>query len=237
MSTRIVTLFGEEIVPEPQKPAGKGRAKKSERNAPAEAETPANEETPESQPAAEVVAADAQEANIPADVIAGPQEDAQVLPSPAPVRADQTIAPAEDDSAAPAQPQTTKKSRKRTGEDGMLAKPDADIIPEDWAGDKKYYTIGEVAGFFKVNTSHIRFWTNEFKLKVRTTRKGDRLYTPDQVRELRAIYHLVKERGFTLSGARTKLKEQNKRDVTTVDLKTSLTELRGRLVKLRDQLT
>jgi len=114
--------------------------------------------------------------------------------------------------------------------------PAADIIPEDWKGEKKYYTIGEVAEFFKVKTSHIRFWTNEFKMKVRTTRKGDRLYTPENVKELRAIYHLVKERGFTLTGAKTKLRAQNKRDVTTVDLKTSLTQFRNKLLILREQL-
>lgn len=110
------------------------------------------------------------------------------------------------------------------------------IIPEDWSGDKKYYTIGEVATLFSVKTSHIRFWTNEFKLKVRTTRKGDRLFTPEQVKELRAIYHLVKERGFTLTGAKTKLKTQNRRDITTIDLKDSLMALREKLQILRDQL-
>jgi DNA-binding transcriptional MerR regulator len=111
-----------------------------------------------------------------------------------------------------------------------------DIIPEDWSGEKKYYTIGEVADFFKVKTSHIRFWTNEFKLKVRTTRKGDRLFTPEQVKELRAIYHLTKERGFTISGAKAKLKTKNNMDVTTVDLKTSLLLLKTKLIALRKQL-
>ena len=110
------------------------------------------------------------------------------------------------------------------------------VIPDDWKGDKKYYSIGEVASLFKVKTSHIRFWTNEFKLKVRTTRKGDRMYTPEQVRELRAIHHLVKERGFTLSGAKAKLKTQNKRDVETIDLKQSLLQLRNKLVIIRNQL-
>ena len=111
-----------------------------------------------------------------------------------------------------------------------------DIIPEDWSGEKKYYTIGEVADFFKVKTSHIRFWTNEFKLKVRTTRKGDRLFTPEQVKELRAIYHLTKERGFTISGAKAKLKTKNNMDVTTIDLKTSLLLLKTKLIALRKQL-
>src|SRR5690606_16673641 len=50
-------------------------------------------------------------------------------------------------------------------------------LPE-WELSKKYYTIGEVAKFFDVNTSHIRFWSKEFNLKLRTTRKGDRMYTP-----------------------------------------------------------
>ncbi|MCD6012102.1 MAG: MerR family transcriptional regulator [Flavipsychrobacter sp.] len=109
-------------------------------------------------------------------------------------------------------------------------------LPDDWKGDKKYYSIGEVAALFKVKTSHIRFWTNEFKLKVRTTRKGDRLYTPEQVRELRTIHHLVKERGFTLTGAKAKLKTQNKRDVETIDLKQSLLQLRNKLVIIKNQL-
>jgi DNA-binding transcriptional MerR regulator len=109
-------------------------------------------------------------------------------------------------------------------------------LPEDWQGEKQYYAIGEVAALFKVKTSHIRFWTNEFKLKVRTTRKGDRLFTPAQIRELRAIYHLVKERGFTLTGAKAKLKAQNKRDVETVDLKQSLLQLRNKLLAIRNQM-
>ena len=109
-------------------------------------------------------------------------------------------------------------------------------LPEEWSGEKQYYAIGEVAELFKVKTSHIRFWTNEFKIKVRTTRKGDRLYSPDQIKELRAIHHLVKERGFTLTGAKAKLKAQNKMDVETVDLKQSLLQLRNKLVVIRNQI-
>jgi len=241
MSTRIVTLFGEEIVPEPQKPAAKSRGKKSEQNAATEENTAEDPEAPEAaeQPVAEAAPISAPETAAPVaeeeEPVAEVQhESVDIIDNGVEEIAAETEATTPE---APAEPANTKKSRKRKDEDGMVAKPDADIIPEDWSGEKKYYTIGEVAGFFKVATSHIRFWTNEFKLKVRTTRKGDRLYTPDQVKELRAIYHLVKERGFTLSGARTKLKEQNKRDVKTVDLKTSLQDLRARLVKLRDQLT
>jgi DNA-binding transcriptional MerR regulator len=136
----------------------------------------------------------------------------------------------------------TKKKRTRkvaevTGEESANEAPAAsNNLPMDWEGHKTYYTIGEVAALFKVKTSHIRFWTNEFKLKVRTTRKGDRLYTPELVKEVRAIYHLVKERGFTLAGAKARLKSASKKEVETVDLKQSLQQLRSQLVTIKNQL-
>ena len=102
--------------------------------------------------------------------------------------------------------------------------------------EKVYYTIGEVAKLFHVRTSNIRYWTKEFNLKVRTTRKGDRLYTPDQVKEIRTIYHLVKDRRFTISGAKAKLKQSKKVSVESVDLKDSLLQLRNKLVQLRNSL-
>jgi len=114
-------------------------------------------------------------------------------------------------------------------------KKEADIL-EGWQADKQYYSIGEVANLFSVKTSHIRFWTNEFAIKVRTTRKGDRLFTPEQVRELRTIYHLVKERGFTISGAKARLKTNKKTDTEAVDLKQSLMQLRNKLLLIRNQL-
>jgi len=120
-----------------------------------------------------------------------------------------------------------KHQVKEKNDGGMLA---------GWEGEKQYYSIGEVAALFKVNTSHIRFWTNEFALKVRTTRKGDRLYTPGQIKELRAIYHLVKEQGFTINGAKTKLKGHKKVSVESVDLKKALLQLRNKLVTMRNDL-
>jgi DNA-binding transcriptional MerR regulator len=151
-----------------------------------------------------------------------------------------TDAPVPEMPEAEAVPTTAPKKatpRKRVlAEDNAQDGDTPNVIPADWKGDKNYYTIGEVATLFGVKTSHIRFWTNEFAIKVRTTRKGDRLYTPDQVRELRAIYHLVKERGFTLAGAKAKLKAPKSLEVTTVDLKTSLTALRNKLQILRDRL-
>lgn len=112
-----------------------------------------------------------------------------------------------------------------------------DIVPlPEWKLDKKYYTIGEVAQLFMVNTSHIRFWTNEFKLKPRTTRKGDRLYSPKEIAELRLIHHLVKEKKHTIKGAREKLKVQKSDVHNKLDLKDSLINLRDTLLKIKEQL-
>jgi DNA-binding transcriptional MerR regulator len=111
----------------------------------------------------------------------------------------------------------------------------SDIL-KAWKPEKQYYSIGEVAGLFSINTSHIRFWTKEFMMKVRTTKKGDRLYTPAQITELSGIYHLVKEKGFTLAGAKAKLKEEKKGTAETVNLKESLSKLRTQLSAIRDQL-
>jgi len=68
---------------------------------------------------------------------------------------------------------------------------------------KMFYTIGEVADMFKVNTSHIRFWSKQFDIiKPATNKKGNRLFTVKDVENFKTIYHLVKEKGFTLKGAK-----------------------------------
>src|SRR5205085_4709583 len=74
--------------------------------------------------------------------------------------------------------------------------------------EKLYYTIGEVAQMFNVNTSHIRFWSKEFEvIRPATNKKGNRLYTQSDIENFRKIYHLVKEKGFTLKGAKSELKD------------------------------
>ena len=73
--------------------------------------------------------------------------------------------------------------------------------------DKLYYGIGEVARAFNVNTSLIRFWEKEFDvIQPKKNAKGNRKFTPQDIKNLEFIYHLVKERGFTLEGAKTHLK-------------------------------
>lgn len=76
---------------------------------------------------------------------------------------------------------------------------------------KLYYTIGEVAEMFQVNTSLIRFWEKEFEvLKPKKNKKGNRLFTSEDVDNLKVIYNLVKEQGLTLEGAKKYLKDNRK---------------------------
>ncbi len=78
--------------------------------------------------------------------------------------------------------------------------------------EKMYYTIGEVAEMFKVNTSHIRFWSKHFDaIKPATNKKGNRLYTPDDIEIIKRIYHLVKEKGYTLKGAQVEMQKMRKK--------------------------
>lgn len=76
---------------------------------------------------------------------------------------------------------------------------------------KLYYSIGEVAEQLNVAKSLIRFWETEFDiLRPKKSAKGNRLFTQKDIDNLKLIYHLVKEKGYTLDGARKKLKEQEK---------------------------
>ena len=74
---------------------------------------------------------------------------------------------------------------------------------------KRYYSISEVASMFGVSTSLIRYWETEFEdLKPYKNSKGDRRFTPENIAQFQKIYTLVKERGFTLNGAKQELKQQ-----------------------------
>ena len=102
---------------------------------------------------------------------------------------------------------------------------------------KLYYSIGEVAKMFDVNTSLIRFWEKEFDiLKPKKNKKGNRLFTQKDVDNLKVIYHLVKERGFTLDGAKKKLRENKDDTIQNEQIVERLKEIRGFLVELRDNL-
>ena len=102
---------------------------------------------------------------------------------------------------------------------------------------KMFYAIGEVARMFKLRTSHIRFWEKQFDiLKPKKNKKGNRLFTKEDVDNLHTIYHLVKERGFTLNGAKKKLKHNKEEIVNSVEIVKSLKKIKGFLVEMKETL-
>ncbi len=103
--------------------------------------------------------------------------------------------------------------------------------------EKRYYGIGEVAKAFDVNTSLIRFWEKEFDiLKPKKNAKGNRKFTPEDIKNLKFIYHLVKERGFTLDGAKTHLKEEKKQSLEKFEIIEKLEGIKAQLIKIKTQL-
>lgn len=103
--------------------------------------------------------------------------------------------------------------------------------------DKRYYKIGEVAKAFSVNTSLIRFWENEFDvLKPKKNNKGNRLFTPEDLENLKMIYFLVKEKGFTLEGAKNKLKEQPDEVFSKHKIIMRLEDIKNELIEIKNQL-
>jgi DNA-binding transcriptional MerR regulator len=104
--------------------------------------------------------------------------------------------------------------------------------------DKLYYTIGEVAGMFNVNTSLIRFWEKEFSiLKPQKNQKGNRLFTSKDIENFRLIYNLVKEKGYTIQGAREYLSKNRGDAQKNQEIVKKLTEIRNHLQDLEKDLS
>ncbi|MCD6113509.1 MAG: MerR family transcriptional regulator [Bacteroidales bacterium] len=103
--------------------------------------------------------------------------------------------------------------------------------------EKLFYSIGEVADMFNVNTSLIRYWEKEFDvIKPRKNKKGNRLFTQIDVDNFYIIYHLVKERGFTLQGAKDKLKENKEDTINNIEIVKSLNKIKSFLLEIKEQL-
>lgn len=103
--------------------------------------------------------------------------------------------------------------------------------------EKMFYKIGEVARMFNVNTSLIRFWEKEFDvIQPRKNKKGNRLFTPQDVENFHVIYHLVKERGFTLKGAKEKLNQNKSDTISKAEIVRSLQRIREFLTDVKNEL-
>ncbi|MCW3788263.1 MerR family transcriptional regulator [Plebeiibacterium sediminum] len=103
--------------------------------------------------------------------------------------------------------------------------------------EKLYYTIGEVAEMFKVNTSLIRFWEKEFDIiKPFKNKKGNRLFTPTDVDNFHLIFHLVKEKGMTLKGAQKKLQDNHDDTVNNFEVVSKLKDIKSMLLEMKESL-
>lgn len=119
---------------------------------------------------------------------------------------------------------------------------DADIVMVEVPDDevlfqKQYYSISEVAKWFHVNQSLLRYWENEFTvLKPRKTRKGDRLFRPEDIKSLQLIYYLLRQRKFSIEGAKQYLKDNRKKADAQMQIIQSLTKFRAFLLEWRANL-
>ena len=103
--------------------------------------------------------------------------------------------------------------------------------------EKLFYPIGEVAQMFEVSVSSIRYCEKEFDiLKPKKNKKGNRMFTKKDVDNLKIIYHLTKERGFTLEGAKKKLRENKADTIDNVEIINHLKSIRQFLVEFREEL-
>jgi DNA-binding transcriptional MerR regulator len=157
---------------------------------------------------------------------------AQVVEEPSLEESSTTIqAAGVDDTSTPVL-KKGKKGRpqavKKISDIAMLDIPEDSILYS-----KQYYPIGEVAAMFRVNISLIRFWENEFDiLKPRKNRKGDRFFRPDDVKNLKLIYFLLKERKYTISGAKSFIKSGKKVNERFEAIE-SLKNIRAMLLELK----
>jgi DNA-binding transcriptional MerR regulator len=103
--------------------------------------------------------------------------------------------------------------------------------------EKIYFTIGEVADMLGENVSLIRYWENQFDiLKPAKNKKGNRLFTSDDVFTVKLIHYLVKQKGLTLKGAQLKLKENREETIQNYEIVERLLDIRCQLVEIRDYM-
>jgi DNA-binding transcriptional MerR regulator len=150
----------------------------------------------------------------------------EIIEEPAPVV---TIPPRKKETPTPIK--ESKRGRKSykamEAEIVHVEVPDDEILFQ-----KQYYSISEVANWFHVNSSLIRYWENEFDvLKPRKTRKGDRLFRPEDVKNIQIIYYLLRQRKFSIEGARQYLKDNKKKADVQMQLIQSLTKIRSFLLE------
>ncbi len=132
----------------------------------------------------------------------------------------------------------TEQKRGRKSFKEIDATVDLIDVPDDQTLQKKlYYSISEVASWFKVNTSLLRYWENEFDiLQPRKTRKGDRLFRMEDIKNLQLIYFLLRQRKFSIEGAKSYLKNNKGKIDSETQLVQTLTGFKSFLLELKSSL-
>ena len=103
--------------------------------------------------------------------------------------------------------------------------------------EKLYYSIGEVSEMLSINASTIRYWEKEFDmLKPKKNAKGDRFFTKEDIEKIRLIYRMLKEKGYTVDGAKTQLKDKYEEENRKMALIEKLNKIRGFLVEMKSQI-
>lgn len=145
--------------------------------------------------------------------------------------------PAVKKEPAPGKGRPGKSTRGRMAIRDMEGLADLVEVPEDTVlFGRSYYSMSEVAGMFKISQSLLRFWANEFDvLKPRKNGKGDRLFRPEDVKNLQLIYHLLRERKYTVEGAKDFIKNSKKADEKFAMIE-SLKRLKAFLLELKTNL-
>lgn len=164
----------------------------------------------------------------PEPIVAEPFEDIVVETTPRAVAFDTPLATKKTPSNKP------KSTRGRKSIKANEATVDLVEIPDDEELFKKsYYSIGIVADMFKVNVSLLRYWENEFNvLKPKKNGKGNRLFRPEDIKNLQLIHHLIRERKYTIEGAKDFIKKGKKIN-ESFELIQSLKRVKGFLLELK----
>lgn len=102
---------------------------------------------------------------------------------------------------------------------------------------KIYYSIGEVADLISVNTSLIRFWEKEFDIiKPKKNTSGNRVFSVHDIKNIKLIYHLLKEKKYTIQGAKKKIRENKEGTIKNYNVIEKLNKIRSELVTIREHL-
>jgi DNA-binding transcriptional MerR regulator len=161
-----------------------------------------------------------------------------VAPPPKAMAPDPTPKPEPEPKLEQIIPSEKKSTRGRKSiKDMSMETARIEVPADDVLYQKQYYGIGEVATMFQVNASLLRYWESEFDiLKPRKNRKGDRFFRPDDIKNLQRIHHLLRERKYTIEGARAFLKASKKAG-NTFEAVESLKKIKSFLLELRAGLS